>query len=176
MAMSQRPLKSRWPAAQSGLTLAEIIMFILIAGISYVTLIQVFSFAQAKSMEGEARTVMTSLAIERMEIVRSKRYDEHTTPGWSSTLGPDSGELTEAQFDDCDDYQNYIETTMHGYTGYTRRTRAFYINRSNNVSDSVGTITHLKRVIVAVSHPQFGAVTVSSLMASRYGVQEYDDD
>ena len=164
--------KQRW-SSQTGLTIGEIIVFILIASISYITLIQVFTFADSKAVEGEVRTVMTNLALERMEIIRSKKFDENDSPSWSSTLGPDAGESTEAQFDDADDYQGFVETAMNGYTGYTRKTRVFYIDRTNNIQDSVGVRTDMKRIIVSVSTPGYDPLQITSLMSSRYNVLSY---
>lgn len=164
--------RSRY-ASQKGLTIGEIVVFILIAAISYLTLIQVFNFANEKAMEGEIRTVMTNLALNRMEIVRSKKFDENNSPAWSSTLGPDAGESTETQYDDADDYQGLVETAMNGYTGYTRKTRVFYINRSNNIQDSVGVITDMKRIIVTVRTPGYDPLQITSIMSSRYNVMAY---
>ena len=162
----------RW-RSQAGLTIGEIIVFILIAGISYITLIQIFTFADEKGMEGEVRTIMTNLALERMEIVRSKNYDEKDAPPWSSSLGPDTGESTEAQFDDADDFQGYTETGMNGFTGYTRKTRVFYVDRTVNVEDSVGTATDIKRIIVTVYLPGYDPITLNSIISSRYNVLSY---
>lgn len=164
--------KQKW-SSQAGLTIGEIIIFILIAAISYLTLIQVFTFANARGMTGEVRTVMTNLAVERMEIVRSKRFDENLTPPWSGSLGSDAGETGESQFDDADDYQGLQETAVNGFTGYTRRTRVFYIDRLNNVQDSVGVVTDMKRIIVKVSTPGEAPVEITSIMSSRYNVLSY---
>lgn len=169
-------LKSLYRArrsSQAGITIGEIIIFILIASISYLALIKVFDFAHAKSMEGEVRTVMTNLALDGMEIIRSKRFDENTLPPWSASLGPDVGEVGAAQFDDVDDYQGLVETNLNGFTGYTRQNRVFYVDRSNNIEDSVGTITDIKRIIVKVSMPGYSSVEITSIVSSRYNVLSY---
>ncbi|HCW77057.1 MAG TPA: hypothetical protein DHU63_11045 [Candidatus Marinimicrobia bacterium] len=159
--------------SQKGLTIGEIVVFILIAAISYLTLIKVFDFANAKALESEMRTVMTNLALNRMEIIRSKSFDENSTPTWSTSLGPDAGESTESLFDDIDDYDGLVETNVDGYTGFTRRCRVFYINRTVNVEDSVGVVTDLKRIVVTVYSSSDQPVEVNSLMSSRYNVLSY---
>lgn len=171
--MSPVRLNLKKRSSQSGLTIGEVVVFILIAAISYLTLMKVFVYANEKATESEARTVMTNLALNRMEIIRSKWYDEKATPNWSSTLGPDAGETSEAQYDDVDDFKGMVETSMDGYTGYTRTTRVFYVDREGNVADSTGSITHLKRIIVKVSNPVFSPVEITSLVSSRFGVQHF---
>ncbi|MCF7800890.1 MAG: hypothetical protein K9N34_02605 [Candidatus Marinimicrobia bacterium] len=171
--MTRKPLYRKRKSSQAGITIGEIIIFILIASISYLALIKVFDFAHAKSMEGEVRTTMTNLALDGMEIIRSKRFDENTIPPWSSSLGPDVGEAGYAQYDDVDDFQGLVENGVNGYSGYSRHTRVFYIDRSNNIEDSVGIVTDMKRIIVKVSLPGYSPVDITSIVSSRYNVLSY---
>ncbi|MCF7797712.1 MAG: hypothetical protein K9N11_06605 [Lentisphaeria bacterium] len=153
-----------------GITISELVIFIVIAGIAYLALMRVFIFANELSMKNEVQTTMIQLLLDRLEIVKSKRFDEKLYPSWSTTLGPDTGELAEADFDDCDDYQHYLETNIPGHEGYQRYTRVFYVNPAISINDSIPNVMFMKKIIVRVSHPDYGNLDMSSLIASRSGL------
>lgn len=156
--------------SNQGITISEIVIFIVIAGIAYLALMRVFIFANELSMRNEVQTTMIQMLMDRMEIIKSKRFDEKLYPSWSTTLGPDTGELTEADFDDCDDFQHYLESNIPGYGGYERYTRVFYVNPAININDSIPNVMFMKKIIVRVTHSDYGSLEMSALMASRSGL------
>ena len=154
-----------------GISIAELIMFILIASIAYIALMQIFTFAAEKSAQSEVRTNIVTLLVKQMETIRSKRFDEKINPSWTATasLGPDAGETSTSLYDDCDDYAGLVETNIPGFASYTRYTRVFYVNPSVSSNDSVGNVSYVKRIIVKVSQPDYGSLSLTSILSSRTG-------
>ena len=61
------------PAAIRGVTLIEMIAFIVIAGIAMVVLVQVFAVSTRGSHTGKQYTQAVHLAQQRMEVIRGRR-------------------------------------------------------------------------------------------------------
>lgn len=80
--------------------------------------------------------VAISLATSKIEQASKLAYDENAidpsapnTSSLSTTLGPNSGETAEEDYDDCDDYNGYVKTdstlqsaifTIRGSVGYVQ--------------------------------------------------------
>lgn len=61
---------------QSGLTLVELLVTIVIAGIAFAALVPVFVSAMQASAGDNARTVALGIAQQKLETIRSLRYDQ----------------------------------------------------------------------------------------------------
>ncbi|OGI40931.1 MAG: hypothetical protein A2140_00340 [Candidatus Muproteobacteria bacterium RBG_16_62_13] len=61
------------PAAVRGVTLIELIAFIIIAGIAMVILVQVFAVSMRGSHTGKQLTQAVHLAQQRLEVIRGQR-------------------------------------------------------------------------------------------------------
>ncbi len=69
-------------------------------------------------VDGEFENQIVAIAQDYIEESRSTTFDENTTDGdvpvnipeGFSTIGPDGGETTRADFDDFDDYDGWAET------------------------------------------------------------------
>ena len=123
----------------------EIALFIAIASIGFLTILTTLTNSASQSLVSQARDTMTHLAQERMDIVRG------------------SG------FDFVFDYQNTNETSIDGYSSYTRRTRVFYLN--STLTDSTSTISEHIRITISISHPEYSTVNLSSIITSLEGVE-----
>ena len=158
--------------SQSGFSIIELVIGVVIIGISFVAAMYAHTQIQANSTRVEFTLRSTVLANSVMKVVRSNNFDENESPPWSSPLGPD--EPSSSEFDDVDDYIGYVwPTQSSGYIGYNVTARVFYVNPSINWTDSTGVITDYKRIIISVETdglPQ--PVVLSSLITPRVGTAE----
>jgi type II secretory pathway pseudopilin PulG len=155
-----------------GFTLTEVIVFILVAGIVFVPIILIISNIQHRANYADMRTIMTNLAMEHMDIIRSKHFDENANAPYTAvgSLGPDSWEFSKQFFDDCDDYNGLVETAadyLPDYPAFTRTTAVSYADTANAEIVDVNYETKLKKITVTVSHSEFPDVQVISLMGAR---------
>ncbi|HDR04690.1 MAG TPA: hypothetical protein ENN84_05525 [Candidatus Marinimicrobia bacterium] len=155
-----------------GFTLTEVIVFILVAGIVFVPLILIISNIQHRANYADMRTIMTNLAMERMDFIRSKAFDENADAPYTApaNLGPDGGEFFLGLYDDCDDFNGLVEdysNYLADFPAFTRTTEVSYADTSNNEIIDVNLPTKLKRITVTVSHSEFPDVQVISLMGAR---------
>ncbi len=157
--------------SQSGFSIIELVIGVVIIGIAFVATMFAHSQIQADSTRVEFTLRSTVLANSVMKVVRSNNFDENESPPWSSPLGPD--EPSSSEYDDVDDYIGYVwPTQSFGYIGYNVTARVFYVNPSINWTDSTGVITDYKRIIISVETdglPQ--PLVLSSLITSYSGVE-----
>ncbi len=137
------------PAAIRGVTLIELIAFIIIAGIAMVILVQVFAVSMHGSHTGKQLTQGVHLAQQRLEVIRGQR----------SRLG--YAGFTATTYDPCPPVGTWIaqacQTTTYPAGNY-QITSTF-----NGAADAcgAGTGTDCRVVTVTVTEP--GGVTVSVL-------------
>jgi len=151
-------------SGNAGFTFIELALGILIIGVAYVGIMYAQREVQQKNIEVEAIYRATSYANTIMARVRSHRFDEKTSPPWSTALGPDETQAN--KYDDIDDYIGYTwEGDDENLPGYTAKVRVFYVNPTNSWVDSVAQVTDYKRIIVTVSHDALAKpLQLSSLM------------
>jgi MSHA pilin protein MshD len=143
---------------QSGGSLIEIVISIVILSLALLALIYLFLFMSKGIVTAQYRSTATYLARDLMEEILSRRFDEKVMktdegsgPVWSST-GVDTGEnsANKNTFDDVDDFNGRTDTPL---TGYTRTVTVFYVN-SGNLNQQVtisATQQDYKRISVVVS-------------------------
>jgi len=104
--------------AARGFTLIELIVGITLVAIAATLFTKLIVPAVRQSAEPLVQQRAASLAEALMDEILSKRYDENTPEGGvppcsasttpcSTTLGPDTGETSRADYDDVDDYNVY---------------------------------------------------------------------
>ncbi len=121
-------------AKQSGLTLIEMVLTIVILAISIITITGMLSSGVGRSADTTLELRSASLAQSYLDEILGKRFDEHSSPRGippcrtnctdEVDFGPDGGE-TRARFDDVDDYHGLDEgegqlTPLQDSEGNTR--------------------------------------------------------
>ena len=94
----------------------------------------------------------------------------------SPVFGPETGEAvggTRAAFDDVDDYDGWVETTVQAkdgealadFSGWSRRVEVRYVSLTN-LDNVVSQDTGIKRITVTVTDPLGKATSLSALRSS----------
>ncbi|MBI5555869.1 MAG: prepilin-type N-terminal cleavage/methylation domain-containing protein [Elusimicrobia bacterium] len=152
------------PKKNTGFSLAEILVAVVVIAIALVPLIVVLGQGVKRGKDPQKITVATMLAQDLMEEIMPKLFDENpSNPDSPAGLGPETGETRSGtppngNYDDVDDFRNYTEsppkevagTNMTEYTGFARTVAVDYIQEAN--FDAVSTsITRFKRIRVTVT-------------------------
>ncbi len=159
-----------------GFSLIEIVVGILIVGIGFVGATYAFSTIRSKSIQIEAIFRSVSLANSVMHTIRSENFDDNTSQPWTTSLGPE--ESLVSNFDDVDDYIGYSwDFQPEGFPGYDVTTRIYYVDPSVSWTDSVGTATNYKHIIVRVDYDGLESpIVLASLMTPKEIVAVSEND
>ncbi len=154
---------------QSGFTLIEMIITIVILGFSSLILLPFFS-SIGHSPDPLVRTRAVDLGQSLMDEIIAKRWDNNTPNGGgplktlesnrvpgapdatlAASLGVDTGETSREEFNDIDDFNGYSETsgTFHDHdnniftlTGYQRSVQVKYIDSTlSSIDNSTSGLT-----------------------------------
>ena len=95
--------------SQQGVTLIELIVFIVIVSISLVTLVRVFNQSVVNSVDPVTRVRALELAQAQLDEILSRKFDENTPPGGIPACGTSGGLaclgiIGDTDFDDVGDY------------------------------------------------------------------------
>ena len=145
-------------------TLVELIAVIVILSLAIPTLLMMFTQANLNSITTESASKASYYAEALMEEIRSKKFDENDSSPWSSTLGPDGGEVSRSDYDDVDDYNGYGDNPS---SGYTRSVSVEYVSLNGTKWQHAGSRTDYKRIDVSVSRNDkiFGPVNLIVLVS-----------
>ncbi|MBU1006299.1 MAG: type II secretion system GspH family protein [Candidatus Omnitrophica bacterium] len=157
---------------ESGITLIEIVMVMVLIGLVVPPLLGMFSDVTKKSAQAELISTANSLARSLLEEIVSKEYDENGSSPWSNPLGPDSGESSRNNYDDMDDFDGFSESSISGFPGFSRTAVVYYVNPDDSdldtpQPDSYNTLDY-KRVDVVISHSLIGNTTMSSVISRSH--------
>ncbi|BBB31507.1 type IV pilus modification PilV family protein [Neptunomonas japonica] len=151
-------------ASESGFSLVETILTIVIISISLVVLVSAWGQSARQSADPFWHAKAAYLGQAYIEEILTKRYDENTPVGGqpacssstcSTTLGAEAGE-TRALFDDVDDYNGLNETPSQNALGVVRPEYNNYqveVNISYAGGDLGVSATTMKRINVTVTPP-----------------------
>ena len=116
--------------------------------------------------ENKYNILAISLGTALIEEAFSKAFDQFTTDGQqvhaitdlTQNLGPGSGEVTRADFNDFDDYNNFIDSTSSDSTlisaDFVIRSNVYYVDPTvSNKLSPVSYRTWHKRMDVFISSP-----------------------
>ena len=98
---------------QTGVTLIELIAFLVIAGVALVGLLKMFNQNQQQSVDPVIRIQALELAQAQLDDVLARKFDENTAtggvPACGATDGPSCLGITtpDSDFDDVGDFNNY---------------------------------------------------------------------
>lgn len=151
-------------ASESGFSLVETILTIVIISISLVVLVSAWGQSARQSADPFWHAKAAYLGQAYIEEILTKRYDENTPVGGqpactstscSAILGADTGE-TRAVFDDVDDYHGLNESPSENalglvrpeYNNYQVEVSISYAGNELGVSAST-----MKRINVTVTPP-----------------------
>lgn len=113
----------------AGLTLVEVVLAIVILGLTVPVLLTLAGSVAPPFFQAEAMSRALQLAHALESEVISQRFDElleKSGLNWSATLGPDAGEMDRSMYDDVDDFHGFSETLIGVFSGYTRSVSVVY--------------------------------------------------
>jgi len=149
---------------ESGISLIEAIVSIILLAFALTSLIALFSNVSVLAVQGEFRNTSDMIAQEFVEEILTRRFDELSVKsgGNWSVIGVDSGENATdmTTFDDIDDFDGWSESLGWPYAGFTRSALVIYVADSDLDVASTRDKNY-KRVNVQVSN---NAVTYSTVV------------
>jgi MSHA pilin protein MshD len=117
-----------------GVTLLEMIVFIVVVSIALTTLTAVFNQSVIKSSEPLIRQRALNLAQAKMDEVMALKYDAMTptggVPACDSIGAPACNYATDGDMNDVDDFHNSSDVP---YTGYQRQVTVTRVGNSKRI-------------------------------------------
>ncbi len=103
---------------ETGVTLIEIIVFLVVIGLALSALLRVFNQSVVKSVDPVVRVRALDIAQAQLDEILSRKFDENTPTGGfppcGSATGPTCmGIAPDAGYDDVGDYNGYSDTSTH---------------------------------------------------------------
>ncbi len=144
---------------QSGVTLIETIVFIVVISIALMALVRIFNQSVVQSVDPAIRIQSLERAQALLDEILARRFDENTpaggVPACGSTGGPACAGITvDAAFDDVGDYHGFNQSFGTGYSAAVTVTEA---------GGELGLANYLaRRITVVVNYPDGNALTLSA--------------
>ncbi|MGS2723583.1 type IV pilus modification PilV family protein [Porticoccus sp. GXU_MW_L64] len=152
---------------QTGFTLIEMVVFLVVISIALGALIAVYNQSLVNSVDPIVRVKMLEIAQSQLDEVAARKYDENTPTGGvpacgsaetgaqTCSFGLDSGEnlSNPASLDDVDDFHNYNATI----SGYNSAVTVALAGSELGIANG-----NAKRITVTVTAPTGDALTLSS--------------
>ncbi|MEJ2444550.1 MAG: prepilin-type N-terminal cleavage/methylation domain-containing protein [Exilibacterium sp.] len=113
---------------QGGVTLIELVVFIVVVSVALVALLSVVNYSLSNSIDPLVRVRLLELAQSQLDEVLARKYDENTptggVPACGTANGPacagiglDGEDISDAgSLDDVDDFNGYSDTPYAGYS------------------------------------------------------------
>ena len=101
--------RTHYFTSRRGFTLAEAMMAVMVLGIAAASVLLPFVSGAAVRAEGINRTLAARLASDLMEQILILPFHDPDGEAYDYNPGPDSGETGPENFDNIDDYHDYIE-------------------------------------------------------------------
>lgn len=145
--------------AQSGVTLIETIVFIVVISIALVALVKVFNQNVIQSVDPAIRIQALERGQALLDDILARRFDENTptggVPACGSATGPAcAGIGADAAFDDVGDYHGVVQTFGTGFSAAVTVTEAgSEIGLANSSA---------RRITVVVDSPDGKSLTLSA--------------
>ena len=134
-------------SGQSGLTLMELIVVIVVLGLAIPGMMTNLANITVRSIRSEAVSDGDFLAEQLMEEIVSKKYVDPQELK-NTAIGPNTGEIY-PNFDDVDDYNNYSRSVPP----YTVSANVTYATYNGTAWVQSATPTDFKQVAVRVTRP-----------------------
>ena len=150
-----------------GVTLIELIVFIVVIGVTAVSLAGIYRYAMVEIHSPVINHQLMQMAQSQLETIVARRYDENTPDDGTACdrvipcagIGLETGESLANlnTLDDIDDFHNYIDQPQ---MGYQRQVSVRYAGNQLGIDQQ-----QAKNITVTVT-----AVTGESLVLSIYSV------
>ena len=171
----------RPPRSSPGFLLLEAAVSNIILAVAIVSTVPIFILTLRANIACEEKLVATQLAIELMEEIRARKFDQNcpnirpgTTIQTISALGVDTGESSsdKTTFNDVDDFSGWTESpprepdgdSIPQFTGYARTVTETYLDPNAYYSSSSQSRKH---ITVCVSHNGVTRVCLGWLSANH---------
>lgn len=154
----------QYQVRQLGVTLIELIIFIVLISFSLGAMMAVFNYSTRNSVDPIVNVRMLEIAQSQLDRVLARKYAENTPSGGvpacapCTAIGTDSGEVVPDSFDDIDDFDGYGAVDASGYS--------YVINVVSGAPGLAGNPVS-QRITVTVTAP---IPTVSPLSLTSYRV------
>ncbi len=140
--------------SQCGVSLIELIVFIIVVGVASGALFKVYNYSVSRNADPIIQVRALELAQTKLDEVLALKYDANTPTGGIPACGATGGvacnNTTDANMNDVDDFNNVIDTP---YTGYTRTV-------------TVTTANNLKLITVTVTGPRSYSIRLAAQRAN----------
>jgi MSHA pilin protein MshD len=169
-------------ARQSGVTLVELIVTMMLISIAVLALSNTLTFAFSHQSDGLFQVKSSTLALSYIEEISARRYDENTpvggvppcSPATVACSTPGSDGETRAQFDDIDDYDGLDEippvdalgNLLDGYDGYRVEISVGYADAAQIAAFNLNDATDAKLITVTVTPPGDSPLSFPMLRAN----------
>jgi MSHA pilin protein MshD len=163
-----------------GFVLVESMLAAALVSLALVALLPTFILSIKASKRSEQTKVAAQLAIELLEEIRLRRWDELTPipsaaiAQGSAAIGVDTGEnaADKRTFNDVDDFNGWTENLpqdpmmqpLADFAGYRRSATVQYVNSTLSPSASP---TDYKQVSVCVRTPKGSSICLNTLFTNR---------
>lgn len=129
--------------AETGVSLIEMVVFIVVVSVALVVLIGIFRQATVRNVDPVVRVLALEAAQSKLDEILSLKYDENTPTGGIPACGSSyagavaCNNTTDDNYNDVDDYDGRIEanTPLQGYR------RSVTVVTSNNIKLITVTVT-----------------------------------
>lgn len=139
---------------QQGVSLIELIVFIIVVGIASGALFKVYNYSVSRNADPIIQVRALELAQTRLDEVLALKYDANTPTGGIPACGTTGAaacdNTPDANMNDVDDFNNISDTP---YTGYTRTV-------------TVATANNLKLITVTVTAPKSYSIRLAAYRAN----------
>jgi len=110
-------MKRNW---QSGVTLIETIVFLVVVSIALAGLLKVFNSAVVSSTDPVVRVRALEIAQAQLDEILARKFDENTPVGGVPACGSSGapvclGVSPDGDFDDVGDYSGFIDNSKPGH-------------------------------------------------------------
>jgi prepilin-type N-terminal cleavage/methylation domain-containing protein len=116
----------------SGFTLVEVMIALLLLSCGFIILLQALNTGNVMRTKSELLTQQSVLMNDKIQEIRSRRFDEKTASPWSTTLASETTADAYLSFDGGNDYVNIPSFVAPG--GSSSRTLTAWIKRGNGSS------------------------------------------
>lgn len=150
--------------SERGLSLVELIVFIVVVGVAVAGVLAVMSVTTAKSADPLVRKQALAIAEGLLEEILLKDFS-NPPGGFTGAATPANRPL----FDDVSDYDGYASSGIHDVTGTAIPALAAYGVSVSVVNQALGSVpaTSSKRITVTVTAPGGEAIALSGFRTDQ---------
>lgn len=147
----------------SGVTLIEVIVFIVVVNLALVAVLQIYGQAVVNSVDPIVRIRASELARATLDDVLTRKFDEATPSGGAPACGSTGapacvGVAADGDYDDVGDYNGYTDSS---YSGYPISVAVAYAGGDLGLSN-----TAAKKITVTVGMPDGNSVVLAAYKAN----------